>query len=102
MHIRPHLLLRGEQPKVPTGYNLISLMFSNVTYASRSVYSQRSQMLHDHAKKVAGPDGLVVWADDITELECQEPELPGASRRVVVVNEGAASAIALLGLCNNL
>lgn len=100
MNIRPHLLLRGEQPRVPTGYNLISLMFGNVTYASRSVYAQRSQMLHDHAKKVAGPDGLVVWADDITDLEWQEPELAGASRRVVIVNEGAASAVALLGLCS--
>ncbi|KAF3334810.1 D-cysteine desulfhydrase 2 [Carex littledalei] len=98
MHIRPHLLLRGEQPQVPTGYNLISLMFGNVTYASRSVYAQRSQMLHDHAEKVAGPDGLVVWADDITDLKWQELEMSGASRRVVIISEGAASAVALLGV----
>ncbi|KAJ1688328.1 hypothetical protein LUZ63_019718 [Rhynchospora breviuscula] len=98
MHIRPNLLLRGEQPQVPTGYNLISLMFGNVTYASRSVYAHRSQMLYDHAKEVAGPDGLVVWADDLTDSGWQEPESSDPSRRVVIVSEGAASAVALLGV----
>ncbi|KAJ4768770.1 Pyridoxal-5'-phosphate-dependent enzyme family protein [Rhynchospora pubera] len=98
VHIRPNLLLRGEQPQVPTGYNLISLMFGNVTYASRSVYAHRSQMLYDHAKEVAGPDGLVVWADDLADSGWQEPESSDPSRRVVIVNEGAASAVALLGV----
>ncbi|OEL35523.1 putative D-cysteine desulfhydrase 2, mitochondrial [Dichanthelium oligosanthes] len=99
--IRPHILLRGEQLDVPTGYNLISLMFGNVTYASRSVYAQRDEMLYDHATKVAGSNGTVMWADDIIgeDLVVDEDTTDGnGPRRVIIVKEGAGSVQALLGV----
>ncbi|RLN24746.1 putative D-cysteine desulfhydrase 2, mitochondrial [Panicum miliaceum] len=97
---RPHILLRGEQLDVPTGYNLISLMFGNVTYASRSVYAQRDEMLYEHATKVAGSNGTVMWADDIVgeDLVADEDITYGnCSRRVMIVKEGAGTVQALLG-----
>ncbi|KAF7037331.1 hypothetical protein CFC21_047728 [Triticum aestivum] len=99
--IRPHLLLRGEQLDVPTGYNLISLMFGNVTYASRSVYAHRDEMLYEHAKKVAGNSGTVLWADDIVRDNLavdEETVLENDSRRVVIIKEGAGTVQALLGV----
>ncbi|TKW16211.1 hypothetical protein SEVIR_5G285100v4 [Setaria viridis] len=99
--IRPHILLRGEQLDVPTGYNLISLMFGNVTYASRSVYAQRDEMLYEHATKVAGSNGTVMWADDIVgeDLVVDEDTTDGnCSRRVMIVKEGAGTVQALLGV----
>ncbi|XP_037413697.1 putative D-cysteine desulfhydrase 2, mitochondrial [Triticum dicoccoides] len=99
--IRPHLLLRGEQLDVPTGYNLISLMFGNVTYASRSVYAHRDEMLYEHAKKVAGTGGSVLWADDIVRDDLsvdEETVLENDSRRVVIIKEGAGTVQALLGV----
>uniref|UniRef100_A0A0E0JMT4 D-cysteine desulfhydrase n=1 Tax=Oryza punctata TaxID=4537 RepID=A0A0E0JMT4_ORYPU len=95
--MRPHILLRGEQPNVPTGYNLISLMFGNVTYASRSVYAHRDEMLYDHARKVGGTAGTVLWADDIGREDIVLDEDIG-SRRVVIIKEGAGDVQALLGL----
>lgn len=98
--IRPHILLRGEQPDVPTGYNLISLMFANVTYASRSVYAHRDEMLYEHGRKVAGTSGTVLWADDIVgeDLAVDDDNVcENGSRRVVIVKEGAGSVQALLG-----
>ncbi|CAL4962972.1 unnamed protein product [Urochloa decumbens] len=99
--IRPHILLRGEQLDIPTGYNLISLMFGNVTYASRSVYAQRDEMLYEHATKIAGSNGTVMWADDIIgeDLVVDEDTTDGnGSRRVMIVKEGAGSVQALLGV----
>uniref|UniRef100_A0ACD5VIJ3 Uncharacterized protein n=1 Tax=Avena sativa TaxID=4498 RepID=A0ACD5VIJ3_AVESA len=99
--IRSHLLLRGEQLDVPTGYNLISLMFGNVTYAARSVYAHRDEMLYEHARKVAGASGTVLWADDIVrdDLAMDEEILcENDSRRVVIVKEGAGTVQALLGV----
>ncbi|XP_039848641.1 putative D-cysteine desulfhydrase 2, mitochondrial isoform X3 [Panicum virgatum] len=100
--IRPYILLRGEQPDVPTGYNLISLMFGNVTYASRSLYAQRDEMLYEHATKVAGSNGTVMWADDIIGEDLVVDEdttyYGNCSRRVMIVKEGAGSVQALLGV----
>ncbi|KAG0539039.1 hypothetical protein BDA96_03G288500 [Sorghum bicolor] len=99
--IRPHILLRGEQLDVPTGYNLISLMFGNVTYASRSLYAQRDEMLYEHAIKVAGCSGTVMWADEIIgkDLGLDEDTTDGnGSRKVMIVKEGAGSVQALLGV----
>uniref|UniRef100_J3L361 D-cysteine desulfhydrase n=1 Tax=Oryza brachyantha TaxID=4533 RepID=J3L361_ORYBR len=98
--MRPHILLRGEQPDVPTGYNLISLMFGNVTYVSRSVYAHRDEMLYDHARKVAGTGGTVLWADDIgrEDFVLDEDNCEIGSRRVVIIKEGAGNVQALLGV----
>ncbi|KAL6614680.1 hypothetical protein ACP70R_036950 [Stipagrostis hirtigluma subsp. patula] len=99
--IRPHILLRGEQLDVATGYNLISLMFGNVTYASRSVYAQRDEMLYEHAVKVAGTNGTVMWTDDTIgedPVVHEEGVRGNGSRRVVIVKEGADSIQALLGV----
>uniref|UniRef100_A0ACD5VYG1 Uncharacterized protein n=1 Tax=Avena sativa TaxID=4498 RepID=A0ACD5VYG1_AVESA len=99
--IRSHLLLRGEQLDVSTGYNLISLMFGNVTYAARSVYAHRDEMLYEHARKVADASGTVLWADDIVrdDLAMDEEILcENDSRRVVIVKEGAGTVQALLGV----
>jgi hypothetical protein len=98
--MRPHILLRGEQPDIPTGYNLISLMFGNVAYASRSVYAHRDEMLYNHARKVAGTGGTVLWADDISKEDFVLDEDNGCeigSRRVVIIKEGAGDVQALLG-----
>ena len=96
-----HILLRGEQLDVPTGYNLISLMFGNVTYASRSLYAQRDEMLYEHATKIAGSNGTVMWADDIIGEDLVVDEdttyYGNCSRRVMIVKEGAGSVQALLG-----
>ncbi|WOL18420.1 D-cysteine desulfhydrase 2, mitochondrial [Canna indica] len=116
--MRAHLLLRGEQPEVPTGYNLVSLMYGNVNYIARSVYALREKMLLKHAKLIAGDERNVLWVDDIllkdsTEWILEESykmTLDGGgdhllkgvnetdSRRVVIVNEGAGSVVGLLGL----
>jgi len=97
-----HILLRGEQLDVPTGYNLISLMFGNVTYASRSLYAQRDEILYEHATKVAGSNGTVMWADDIIGEDLVVDEdttyYGNCSRRVMIVKEGAGSVQALLGV----
>ncbi|KAL6839862.1 hypothetical protein ACP4OV_029672 [Aristida adscensionis] len=77
--IRPHILLRGEQPDVPTG----------------------DEMLYEHAIKVAGTSGTVMWADDIIgeDSVLDEDDINGdGSRRVVIVKEGAGSVQALLGV----
>lgn len=114
--LRAHLLLRGEQLKVPTGYNLISLMYGNVRYVSRTEYSRREEMLIKHAELVAGDGGNVVWMDDILQedfgglnLEKGSVPLDGSrdshlkdenkmsSRKVVIVNEGAGNLVGLLG-----
>lgn len=105
--MRSHLLLRGEQPEIPTGYNLVSLMYGTVKYVDRSVYARREGMLVEHANAVAGADGCVVDTDDFLcsgsngcGLNLDGPpqvESGKCSRRVVVVSEGAGDVVALLG-----
>ncbi|KAJ8461682.1 hypothetical protein OPV22_034608 [Ensete ventricosum] len=116
--LRAHLLLRGEQPEVPTGYNLVSLMYGSVSYVERSAYARREEMLLKHAESVAGGEGDVLWVDDILKknssgLNLEESDsmpMDGRGdplsecssetslRRVVIVNEGACSVVGLLGL----
>ncbi|EHA8586939.1 putative D-cysteine desulfhydrase 2, mitochondrial [Cocos nucifera] len=116
--IRSHLLLRGEQPEVPTGYNLISLMYGHTSYIARPLYARRKEMLLQHAGQVAGSRGSIVWVDDILGKDRHNSNLEGAyvghldgfggsvdqaeveegSRRVVIVNEGADSVAGLLGI----
>ncbi|XP_015894502.1 D-cysteine desulfhydrase 2, mitochondrial [Ziziphus jujuba] len=106
--IKSHLLLRGEQPQIQTGYNLISTMYGNVTYVPRSIYASREKMLKSHADRVAGSSGNVIWLDDILEasltqksdsLNFMQKDANGRyfSRNVVIVNEGAGDVVALLG-----
>ncbi|KAL5552729.1 hypothetical protein UlMin_040130 [Ulmus minor] len=103
--IKSHLLLRGEQPEIQTGYNLISTMYGSVTYVPRSLYANREKMLRSHADNVAGSSGKVLWFDDILETSSTEKNFTSdfgktdnLSRNVVIVNEGAGDVAALLGL----
>ncbi|CAH2045422.1 unnamed protein product [Thlaspi arvense] len=105
--LRSHLLLRGEQPEVLTGYNLVSTMYGNVEYIPRSRYANREEMLRTHADLVAGEDGSVLWARDIVEgLEAMDAarmddfsnSKSSPRRKVLIVNEGAGDALALLGM----
>lgn len=76
-------------------------MFGNVTYVSRSLYAQRDEMLYEHAIKVAGYSGTVMWADEVIGkgLGVDEDTTDGnGSRRVMIVKEGAGSVQALLGV----
>eukprot|EP00268_Persea_americana_P017077 TRINITY_DN18174_c0_g1_i8.p1 TRINITY_DN18174_c0_g1~~TRINITY_DN18174_c0_g1_i8.p1 ORF type:complete len:137 (-),score=27.85 TRINITY_DN18174_c0_g1_i8:557-967(-) len=108
-----HLLLRGERPEIPTGYNLISEMYGNVTYIARSLYSKREEMLTTHAALVAGSSGFVLLLSDIldTSPACKSEDILWDSRRspssqataekdlrkVVIINEGVGNAKGLLG-----
>ncbi|KAH9331385.1 hypothetical protein KI387_003493, partial [Taxus chinensis] len=112
--IQAHLLLRGEQPEIPTGYNLISEMYGNVVYVPRSVYTNREAMLGRHANLVAGHDGSIMWLHDEVNMPSMpvENHLSGqrckgylsciaseaTTRKVAVVKEGGGDAVALLGL----
>ncbi|EXB82468.1 Putative 1-aminocyclopropane-1-carboxylate deaminase [Morus notabilis] len=107
--IKSHLLLRGEQPEIQTGYNLISAMYGKVTYIPRSLYADRKKMLKNHADYVAGSSGHVLWFDDILEdstirnnfgsnFAQQEARRSGHSRNIAIVNEGAGDVVALLGV----
>ncbi|KAF5940023.1 hypothetical protein HYC85_021190 [Camellia sinensis] len=109
--LRSHLLLRGEQPEIPTGYNLISMLYGSAIYIPRSLYAKREEMLAKHADLVAGGSGSVVWLSDILEasLTTQISGKPNCERldvhryaeslkRVVIVNEGAGDAVGLLGV----
>ncbi|XP_077227980.1 pyridoxal-5'-phosphate-dependent enzyme family protein isoform X2 [Tasmannia lanceolata] len=117
--LRSHLLLRGEQPEIPTGYNLISTMYGSVSYIARSLYAQREDMLTKHAYLVAGKGGCVIRFSDIleTSLAARESEevlpaldgcrnvLRGAnaeisSRKVVIVNEGVIRLVYFLSQNN--
>lgn len=96
--LRSHLLLRGEQPEFLTGYNLMSTIYGNVTYVPRSIYANREKVLKSQADLVAGNSGSVLWFDDILSTSLgKQPRSYG--RRVIVINEGAGDAIALLGNC---
>ncbi|XP_030516775.1 D-cysteine desulfhydrase 2, mitochondrial isoform X7 [Rhodamnia argentea] len=112
--LRSHLLLRGEQPDILTGYNLISTMYGNVKYVPRSVYANREETLKTHASSVAGKNGCVLSLTDILEAPLTKQSISSShpistsmddwrslgnfSRKVVVMNEGAGDSIALLGV----
>ncbi|WZZ74023.1 hypothetical protein YC2023_085393 [Brassica napus] len=96
--VRSHLLLRGEQPEVLTGYNLVSTMYGNVEYVPRSKYANREEMLRTHADLVAGEDGSVLWAKDLEAIDGFSTSQAASSRKVLIVNEGAGDALALLGM----
>ena len=100
--MRSHLLLRGEQPEVLTGYNLVSTMYGNVEYVPRSKYANREEMLRTHADLVAGEDGSVLWAKDLEAIDGFSTSQAASSRKVLIVNEGAGDALALLGKQSNL
>lgn len=98
-----HLLLRGERPAIPTGYNLLCGMFGHVTYIPRSEYADRAGMLSKYASQIAGSRGSVIWLDEEEECDPNSPiaaesKADSRERNVVVVKEGAGDAIALLGL----
>ncbi|KAL4573998.1 hypothetical protein LXL04_020820 [Taraxacum kok-saghyz] len=102
--LKAHLLLRGEQPQILTGYTLISMLYGNVTYIPRSVYSNREEMLLSHADSISG---TVVRLDDLltTSFTIHKSTKsnfhntrPSNLKKIVIVNEGAGDAIALPGL----
>ncbi|KAF5726707.1 hypothetical protein HS088_TW22G00388 [Tripterygium wilfordii] len=107
-----HLLLRGEQPEILTGYNLISTLYGNVTYVPRSLYGHREKMLKSHANLLVGDSGIVMCCDDIIQALSMAQTSSAANfapmdthrsaedypRKVVIVSEGAGDAIALLGV----
>jgi D-cysteine desulfhydrase len=88
------LLLRGEKPSIPTGYNLVSSMYGHSIYVARSEYANRIAMFKQYAAQVAGYSGSIAWLD---ELEDDLGEGPEVRKKVVVVNEGAGDSVALLG-----
>ncbi|KAL8241643.1 hypothetical protein R6Q59_011945 [Mikania micrantha] len=103
---KAHLLLRGEQPQILTGYSLISMLYGNVTYVPRSIYANREEMLSSHANSIGGS---VVCLDDL--LKASSNDNSGKSnilerengrssnlKKTVIINEGAGDAIALPGL----
>ncbi|KAJ7957663.1 D-cysteine desulfhydrase 2, mitochondrial [Quillaja saponaria] len=108
-----HLLLRGEQPEILTGYNLISTVYGNVTYVPRSIYANREEILRKQANLVAGCSGHVIWFNDVleasymTQISAAAPDhmkmyvsrsAENHPRKVIIVNEGAGDAVALLGV----
>ncbi|KAL2903504.1 D-cysteine desulfhydrase 2 mitochondrial [Bienertia sinuspersici] len=108
--LRSHLLLRGEQPEILTGYNLVSSMYGNVTYIPRSIYTKREEMLLGQANAIAGNTGSVVWFTDILDSLSDLPSgrncirtnaytsLEDGMKKVVIIKEGAGDAVALLGI----
>ncbi|XP_022151787.1 D-cysteine desulfhydrase 2, mitochondrial isoform X2 [Momordica charantia] len=111
--LRSHLLLRGEQPELLTGYNLISTIYGNVTYVPRAIYANREKMLKSQADLVAGSSDGIIWFDDIFPSSLKKQACSTNSvqidydfnrrarkhgRKVIVINEGAGDAVALLGL----
>ncbi|KAF5778181.1 putative D-cysteine desulfhydrase [Helianthus annuus] len=104
--LKAHLLLRGEQPQILTGYNLISVLYGNVTYVPRSIYANREEMLSSHANSIGG---CVVRLNDLLNASTNHNSVKSNfldtddgqslnSRKTVIVNEGAGDAIALPGL----
>lgn len=103
--IKAHLLLRGEQPQILTGYNLISMLYGNITYVPRSIYANREEMLASHASSIGGS---VVCLDDLLKASSNhngaksnfldiENGQSSNSKKTVIINEGAGDAIALPG-----
>lgn len=107
--IKSHLLLRGEEPKTLTGYNLVSKLFGNVVYVPRHIYAKREEMLAKHAESVVGSNGSFICLNDTQVYSenhvCRQDKFSQAdpitlterSKRVVIINEGAGDAVALLG-----
>lgn len=91
----------------------MSTIYGNVTYVPRSIYANREKMLKSQADLVAGSSGSVLWFDDIfpssiTKQSCSTTNSVQIDynfrrragkhgRKVIVINEGAGDAIALLG-----
>ncbi|KAG2501838.1 hypothetical protein HYH03_000336 [Edaphochlamys debaryana] len=76
--LRTHLLVRGEAPKIPSGYHLVTRMYgSEVLYVTRSEYAVREAML----------------ATRVEALRRAQPEA-----QVAVIPEGGGQPSALLGL----
>ncbi|KAL9420797.1 hypothetical protein AB3S75_038383 [Citrus x aurantiifolia] len=110
--LKSHLLLRGEQPQILTGYNLISTIYGKVTYVPRTHYAHRIEMLKSYANLVAGNNSDVVWCNEILEasLTTQKSRasclgqmdahkgIDNCRKKVLIVNEGAGDAVALLGV----
>ncbi|KZV17796.1 hypothetical protein F511_01605 [Dorcoceras hygrometricum] len=109
--LKSHLLLRGEEPEILTGYNLISKLYGNVVYVPRSLYAKREEMLTRHAELVRGCDGSTFWLKDFLEdfslyllarndknSEEEAAEYREKTKKVVIINEGAGDALSLLGL----
>ncbi|KAL9423795.1 hypothetical protein AB3S75_035809 [Citrus x aurantiifolia] len=110
--LKSHLLLRGEQPQILTGYNLISTIYGKVTYVPRTHYAHRIEMLKSYANLVAGNNSDVVWCNEIFEasLTAQKSRasclgqmdahkgIDNCQKKVLIVNEGAGDAVALLGV----
>lgn len=44
--------VRGEQPKIPSGFHLLSRMFGSVTYVPRSEYSDRAVMFQKYTNVI--------------------------------------------------
>lgn len=86
------------------------MLYGNVTYIPRSLYANREQMLAKHADSVAGSCGSVVLLDALLEssfsnyasaksnFRQMDHRPPGNVKKIVIVNEGAGDAVALLGV----
>ncbi|XP_027099626.2 D-cysteine desulfhydrase 2, mitochondrial isoform X1 [Coffea arabica] len=108
--LKTHLLLRGEQPEILTGYTLISTLHGNINYVERSLYARRDEILSRHANMIAGSNGSVQWLSDLLEPASVYhvppkqivSQLDGSSntmnKKVIIINEGAGDAVALLGV----
>ncbi|KAJ6431059.1 hypothetical protein OIU84_018537 [Salix udensis] len=109
--LKSHLLLRGEQPEILTGYNLISTIYGDVTYVPRSIYSRRMTMLKTHADLVASNTGHILCCNDILESSLSDHSSTSSSghidahgntenhsRKIIIINEGAGDVVALLGV----
>ena len=97
--IKAHLLLRGERPAIPTGYNLVSGMYGHVTYIPRAEYADRQAMLQKHAVRVAGdPTCIISMQDHVISSTPGISDGGDNKKRVVILNEGAGDCFAVLGL----
>ncbi|GAA0164687.1 deaminase [Lithospermum erythrorhizon] len=106
--LKAHLLVRGEQPQILTGYALISTLYGHVKYVPRSLYAKREDMLLKHAEMVAHSGGSVLHLNDLLRNPFKLHSLPRddiskfnapiGTKKVAIVNEGAGDAVALLGV----
>ncbi|KAK9060230.1 hypothetical protein SSX86_020934 [Deinandra increscens subsp. villosa] len=104
--LKAHLLLRGEQPQILTGYNLISMLYGSVTYVPRSIYANREELLSSHANSIGGSvvsplDHLLKASANHNSMKSKfidtEKEWSSNSKKTIIINEGAGDAIALPG-----
>ncbi|GIL81921.1 hypothetical protein Vretifemale_10682, partial [Volvox reticuliferus] len=96
--LRSHLLVRGEPPKVPSGYHLVTRMYgTEVTYVSRTEYANRQAMLTSRAAAVreASPAAKVAI---VAEGGGDPPALLGLLRLVYWLAYGTVED----GCCQNL